>query len=86
MNTNPSRRTSRKPEEEGKLKDFVRISQHLFVELLLLINKAITNDALHVAGHHCMWSAFICLQHDGSSAHMCFDPCLEWAMKGKCII
>ena len=86
MNINPSRKTSRKPEEEGKLKDFVRTCQHLFMELLSLINEAITKDALHVAGHCCMWSTFLSVQHDESSAHMGFNPCLVLAMTGKSII
>lgn len=54
------------------------------MELLSLIVKAITNDAFHVVGPGCMWSAFLSLQHNGSSAYMCFN--LVLTMTGKCLI
>lgn len=46
MNINPLRKTSGKHKEEWKVKDFVRTCQHLFMELLLLINEAVINYAL----------------------------------------
>lgn len=86
MNINPLRKTSRKHEEEWKIEDFVRTCQHLFMELLLLINEAITNDALHCHKTLLHMFCFSLSPGDGSSAHTCFNPCLLLAMAGKCII